>query len=129
MHGAAAALVPGVQRRQQVAQFAATHLAKHQPVWARWLEIAGIDSIDARRGPRFSNAVLAVEAALDGQGVALALRPLVDADVASGRLIVPFDLAVASPYSYFLVIPELIAKRQSVAAFSAWLLAEGSKMA
>ena len=101
---------------------------EHLPVWARWLEVAGIDSIDARRGPRFSNAALAVEAALDGQGVALALRPLVEADVANGRLIVPFDLAAPSHYSYFLVVPELIAKRTSVAAFSAWLLAEGGRM-
>ena len=101
---------------------------EHQAVWARWLDIAGIDSIDAQRGPRFSNALLAVEAALDGQGVALALRPLVEADVAAGRLIVPFDLAAHSHYSYYLVIPELVARRTSVAAFSAWLLAEGSKV-
>lgn len=97
-----------------------------QSVWAQWLVAAGITAIDAARGPRFSNAVLAVEAALDGQGVALALKPLVDADVAAGRLIIPFDVAVSSPYAYFLVMPELLARRPSVAAFSAWLLDQGN---
>jgi len=69
-----------------------------QPGWHEWLSCAGVSNVDAERGPRFSNAVLAVEAALDGQGVALALKPLVEADVAAGRLIVPFEIAVPSPF-------------------------------
>lgn len=101
---------------------------ERQVGWTQWLKAAGAALTDAQRGPRFSNSVLAVEAALDGQGVALALRPLVEADVAAGRLIVPFDLALASPYAYFLVLPELLARRASVAAFSAWLLAEGERV-
>jgi LysR family glycine cleavage system transcriptional activator len=97
--------------------------ARENPVgWAAWLAAAGAPQVDAQRGPRFSNAVLAVEAALMGQGVALALRPLVDADVAAGRLIVPFDLAVASPFGYFLVIPEALVDRPSVGKFRKWLL-------
>ena len=101
---------------------------ERQADWARWLSAAGAPEIDPQRGPRFSNAVLAVEAALDGQGVALALRPLVEADVAAGRLIVPFDIAVPSPYAYFLVMPEAVSRRPSVAAFRAWLLGEGCKI-
>lgn len=92
--------------------------------WAAWLKLAGVDRIDSQRGPRFSNAVLAVEAALEGQGVVLALPPLVEADIAAGRLIVPFPLAVPSPYAYYLVMPEVIAERPSVAAFRRWLLGE-----
>ncbi|MDD5247697.1 MAG: transcriptional regulator GcvA [Rhodocyclaceae bacterium] len=101
-----------------------------QTDWAQWLGIAGVDAgaRDAQRGPRFSNAVLAVEAALDGQGVALALKPLVEADVAAGRLIIPFDIAVPSAYAYFLVMPQAVGQRPSVAAFRAWLLAEGQRV-
>ena len=95
--------------------------------WDAWLKLAKVDNIDSQRGPRFSNAVLAVEAALEGQGVALALPPLVEADIAAGRLIVPFALAVPSPYAYYLVMPEVIAERPSVAAFRNWLLAEASE--
>jgi len=95
-----------------------------QPGWREWLSSAGVQTVDADRGPRFSNAVLAVEAALDGQGVVLALKPLVAADIAAGRLIVPFAIAVPSPYAYFLVMRKAVVKRPSAAAFRAWLLAE-----
>ena len=97
----------------------------HPPDWAQWLKTAGVAGVDARRGPRFSNAVLAVEAALDGQGVALALSPLVEAEVAAGRLLMPFALTTPSPYAYYLVMSEAMARRPSVAAFSAWLLEQG----
>lgn len=100
---------------------------ERQPSWAEWLRLAGVDGVDARRGPRFSNAVLAVEAALAGQGVALAPRPLVEADLVAGRLLIPFAVAVPSPYAYFLVMPEAVAKRPTVAAFRAWLLAEAGQ--
>ncbi|MBS1158711.1 MAG: transcriptional regulator, LysR family [Proteobacteria bacterium] len=97
---------------------------EHQPNWREWLSHAGVSGVDAEGGPRFSNAVLAVEAALDGQGVALALKPLVEADVAAGRLLVPFKMSVPSPYSYFLVMRKVVADRGSAAAFRNWLLAE-----
>lgn len=100
-----------------------------RPGWSDWLVSAGITAVDAERGPRFSNAVLAVEAALDGQGVALALKPLVEADIAAGRLIVPFPLSIPSPYAYFLVMPAAMLRRPSVAAFRAWLLAQTAGVA
>lgn len=104
------------------------HDGERQPGWAEWLRTAGIDDVDARRGLRFSNAVLATKAAMVGQGVALALKPLVGAEIAAGRLVVPFDLALPSPYAYFLVVPEALAERPPVAAFQRWLLAESAAL-
>lgn len=92
--------------------------------WEEWLKTAGATEVDASRGPHFSNAGLALEAAMDGMGVALALRPLAAADVAAGRLAMPFDIAVPSGYAYYLVCPEATADRPPVAAFRDWLLAE-----
>lgn len=100
---------------------------ERQPSWQEWLAQAGVSGIDAQRGPHFSNAVLAVEAALDAQGVALALMPLVAADVAAGRLVVPFSLSVPSPYAYYLIMRRAVAERPSVAAFRDWLLAEARR--
>ena len=93
-----------------------------RPSWAQWLQLAGASGVDAARGPHFSDAALAFEAALDGQGVLLALKPLVRSDVAAGRLITPFDTMLPSRYAYHLVIPEALAERPAVAAFRAWLL-------
>ncbi len=97
-----------------------------QPGWREWLTAAGVSGVDSERGPRFNNAVLAVEAALDGQGVALALRPLVEADLAAGRLILPFDLAVPSPLLTFCCLCAAVANRSPVAAFRDWLLRQTS---
>lgn len=99
---------------------------ERQPSWQEWLAGAGVDHPEAGGGLRFSNAVLAVEAALAGQGVALALQPLVAADVAAGRLIVPFTHSVASPYAYYLLLHRALAGRPAVAAFRDWLLGEAA---
>ena len=56
------------------------------PIWGAWLKLAGVDGIDIERGPRFSNTLLVFEAVLEGQGVALVPWPLIEADVAAGRL-------------------------------------------
>jgi LysR family glycine cleavage system transcriptional activator len=91
--------------------------------WRKWLEAAGVaDRVDAERGPRFSSNILSLEAASQKLGVALALRPLVDADIASERLCAPFDIEVKPQSAYYLVCPEVIADRPAVAAFRKWLL-------
>lgn len=95
-----------------------------RPSWAEWFRLAGVPDVDVSRGPRFSSAVLVLEAALGGQGLALALWPQVEADVASGRLVVPFPTALPSRYVYSLVIPEALAERPLIQDFRAWLVAE-----
>ncbi|HEX2331819.1 MAG TPA: transcriptional regulator GcvA [Burkholderiales bacterium] len=91
--------------------------------WRKWLEAAGVaDRVDADRGPHFSSNILSLEAASQKLGVALALRPLVNADIASGRLVAPFDVEVKPGSAYYLVCPEVIADRPAVAAFRKWLL-------
>ena len=99
---------------------------RHDSLWAEWWRLAGGHGAVPGRGIRFSNAVLAIEAALAGQGVALALRPLVAADLAAGRLLAPFAVTVPSTYAYFLVIPPSVARRPAVVAFRDWLLAQAA---
>ncbi|MDP3538858.1 MAG: transcriptional regulator GcvA [Azonexus sp.] len=98
--------------------------AEQRPSWHEWLKLAGVSGMDTERGPRFSNAILAQEAAAEGQGVALALRPQVEAEVAAGRLVIPFVTTMPSAYAYYLVIPKAIAERAVVRAFKDWLQTE-----
>jgi LysR family glycine cleavage system transcriptional activator len=93
-----------------------------RPSWADWLRSAGVVGVDARSGPHFSNSGLALAAAADGLGIALASKPLVAAEVAAGRLAVPFDIDIGSRYAYYLVAREAGAQRPAVAAFRDWLL-------
>jgi LysR family glycine cleavage system transcriptional activator len=78
----------------------------HEPrrvSWAAWFSAVGERRIDAARGVRFSHAYLAIEAALAGDGVALARRTLVAEDLVRGRLVAPLDQSVASGLSYWLI--------------------------
>ena len=101
----------------------AMELVAHGNAWRKWLEAAGVaDRVDGSRGPRFSSNILSLEAAAQKLGVALALRPLIDADVASGRLRRPFEVEVNPRSAYYLVCPEVIADRPAVQAFRSWLL-------
>lgn len=90
--------------------------------WPQWLRAAGVKQLPVKAGPRYSNATLAIEAALAGQGVALAHRPMVAQHLASGALVAPFPQTLRSPYTYRLVGREDSAELPVVVAFRQWVL-------
>ena len=95
-----------------------------RPRWELWLEAAGAPEVDTSRGMRFNRSLLALEAAADGAGVVLSIAALAQSDIAAGRLVAPFPLAVQTPYAYFIVVPEAAASQPRIAAFRDWLLSE-----
>ena len=94
------------------------------PDWADWLHAAGVDGVDARRGPVFASVYLAQEAAIAGHGIALGIAPLVEDDLRHGRLVRLFDLAVDNAYAFWLVRRKATESRAPVDAFSQWLREE-----
>jgi LysR family glycine cleavage system transcriptional activator len=99
-------------------------LATGEPAWPEWLELAGVEGVDWRRGQQFSNVYLAIEAAMAGRGVALAEASLVVDELASGRLVKPFDLELPSAFSqWILTLPEK-AERPDIRRFRNWMLAQ-----
>jgi LysR family transcriptional regulator, glycine cleavage system transcriptional activator len=99
-----------------------------RPGWGQWLDLAGVSELaDQGRGPHFEDAALAVEAAIAGHGVALAARPLVSADIALGRLAMPFSLSIPSRYAYYVTTPPLTAGRPTVRAVLDWLKKEAAQ--
>ena len=97
-----------------------------RPSWADWLRSVGVADVDATKGPHFSDASLSFEAALEGMGVALVMKPLVRTEIEAGRLVVPFDIAAPATYAYYLVTPEGSEAAGTVAGFRKWLLAESA---
>jgi LysR family glycine cleavage system transcriptional activator len=95
-----------------------------RPNWTDWLQAAGVSGVDGSRGPHFSDASLALEAAIEGLGVALAIKPLLCGEIEAGRLVVPFDFAERANWSYFLVTPDAVAGNPAVVAFRDWILAQ-----
>ena len=92
--------------------------------WQLCLKLHGIEGLDASRGPVFNDAAMVVEAAIKGQGVALARGELVTQDLAEGRLVQPFDLSMPNDFATYLVYPEAVADWPKVAAFRDWIIAE-----
>jgi LysR family glycine cleavage system transcriptional activator len=93
------------------------------PNWRMWLKAAGLHDIDPDRGPQFSMESMAIQAAIEGQGVSLISTALVEEDIASGRLVRPFpeDINQQTKFCYFLVYPESHLQRPKVAAFRDWV--------
>jgi LysR family glycine cleavage system transcriptional activator len=96
------------------------------PTWAMWLKAAGIEEVDASRGPRFNQSSLVIEAAILGRGVALAKGTLAAADLAEGRLVKPFELSVPVDFAYYVVCPKSKLNLPKVALFRDWLRLEAA---
>lgn len=91
--------------------------------WEPWFRAAGIQSERAPGGPLFSDARLMLDAAREGQGVALARSVLAGEDVREGKLVRLFDIAVTSQCSYYALFPPGARSRPEISAFLEWLTA------
>jgi LysR family glycine cleavage system transcriptional activator len=105
-------------------------LAKHQLLcsmnrprdWPTWLAAAGVAHLDGNGGLEFENAALAYQAAIDELGIMIAQRALVEDDLASGRLVAPFAVAVRTSGAYYLAYPPNRPRSPRVAAFEDWIV-------
>lgn len=91
--------------------------------WSTWLSAAG-QPAQLAQGPRltFDLAMMAVQAAVDGQGVCIGRSTYVDDDLRAGRLVVPFDLRLKDALGFYLVTPHETADSKKITAFRSWLL-------
>ncbi len=92
--------------------------------WRMWLLAAGVEDVDAYRGPGFSHSNLVIRAAVDGQGVALGRSALVVAELEAGTLVRPFRFSLPAEFAYYVVCPEANAEGPKERAFRDWLLSE-----
>src|SRR5262245_51142827 len=90
----------------------------------QWLTAAGLPTnISKQPGVSFDLIFMTVQAAIDGIGVAMGRTSYVQNDIAKGRLVVPFKIALPADAGFYLVSPEAAAERPKLAAFRQWLLA------
>jgi len=94
--------------------------------WSRWFEAAGV-SAPAAQGPVFNRASMLIDAAADGQGVALARSALAAWDLINGRLVRPIDISLKMSKSYWIVCPKATAALPKIKTFREWLLAEAAE--
>ncbi|MBV8698290.1 MAG: transcriptional regulator, partial [Bradyrhizobium sp.] len=75
------------------------------------------------RGVSFDMIFMTVQAAIDGAGIAMGRTSYVRDDIAKGRLVVPFDIALPADAGFYLVSPEGGIERSKLRAFREWLAA------
>ena len=93
--------------------------------WQRWFEAQKLKNLAPKRWLYFNYAHQIAQAALTGQGIALARMPLVADSLASGDLVEPLpNMRINSPLAYWLIVGPRNAARPEVAAFCEWLKAQ-----
>ena len=89
--------------------------------WPSWLEAAGTARLTAR-GTEFEFYGQALQAAVDGLGIAMGIRPYIDDDLAAGRLVAPFALTVPKGMRWYLVYRSFQTGQRDFAAFRRWIM-------
>ena len=95
--------------------------------WSRWLRAAGIDEGEATHGPVLNRASMVIDAAINGQGVALARTTLAAWDLINGRLVRPFPDTLPLGKTYWIIYPKATSNLPKIVTFRDWLLAEASQ--
>ncbi|QQO34931.1 transcriptional regulator GcvA [Bradyrhizobium diazoefficiens] len=92
--------------------------------WRLWLTAAGLPTdISRQPGLTFDMTFVTIQAAIDGMGVAMGRTSYVRDDIAKGRLVVPFKIALPADAGFYLVSPEGRREAPKLAAFRQWMIA------
>jgi LysR family glycine cleavage system transcriptional activator len=99
------------------------------PNWRMWMAAAGVEDFDDSRCVLFKDSSHAVQAAIDGNVVALGDFAMVANDLSTGRLIRPFELGIKVPgdFAYYLAYPAETAGDARIIAFRDWIFEEAAK--
>ena len=97
------------------------HSASTRTAWSHWLKEAGAADLRASRNVEYDHAYLQLAAAVEGLGVTLASLPLIERDIAAGRLVCPIAGPVWRALDYSLVVNADRAGDGAVVAFEQWI--------
>jgi LysR family glycine cleavage system transcriptional activator len=99
------------------------HSATTRTAWSQWLRGAGAADLRAARHVEYDHTFLQLAAAAEGLGVALASLPLIERDIAAGRLVCPMAAPTWRAPDYTLVVNADRIDDGAVSAFAHWIAA------
>ena len=112
-----------LRRPADLAHHTLLHATVSREDWQLWLTAAGLPvTLATRRGMSFDQSFMAIQAAVEGLGIALGRTRFVEADIAAGRLVVPFDIVLPADAGFYVVAPEESADTPRIALFREWLI-------
>ena len=92
--------------------------------WEAWLRNFGVEEPPSSRGLEFDNYLILVQAALDGQGIALGGGRLAEDSVERGALVRPIEASVRSERAFHLVTPRDVQLSEPAKLFRDWIMDE-----
>jgi LysR family transcriptional regulator, glycine cleavage system transcriptional activator len=122
-------LLTGRQRLSKPAdilKFPLIHLDSRAD-WTRWLRAVDVDDAGAAHGTVLNRASMVIDAAINGQGVALARTTLAAWDLINGRLVRPFPASIPLSKTYWIICPKATSNVPKIVTFRSWLLAEATE--
>ena len=115
-----------ISKPADVLKFPLLHLDDRKD-WAKWLEAAGVADAELSHGPVLNRASMVIDAAVDGQGIALARTTLAAWDLINGRLVRPFAETLRLSKTYWIICPKATSTLPKITTFRDWLLAEAAR--
>lgn len=112
--------IGGLSKPQDVLRANLLHLGDVED-WSRWFSLTKVENPDPEAGIIFSDMNLVFSATVAGQGIAMGDELTSRKALNEGRLVRPFDIAIKSPRSYFLVTEHAKADHPILIAFGNWL--------
>ncbi|MEQ8319768.1 MAG: transcriptional regulator GcvA [Rhodospirillales bacterium] len=119
---------PGLNKPADLRHFPLIHDDMTED-WNMWLNAAGLRDIDPTRGTGYTHSNLVIQAAINGEGVALGRGLLVADPIEAGKLVAPFDLALSAEYRYYVASTDANYDRPKVRVFREWLMREARETA
>src|SRR5947209_922423 len=125
-------LSPGLMKQRplrspaDLAQHTLLHAATRRQMWLRWLAAAGIPNLKPARDQVFEHFYFAIQAAIEGLGVAMGPLALVGDELREGRLVAPIKEPAIRTRGYFVYAPETNSEAPAITALRQWLVSAGS---
>ncbi len=118
------ALAAAIEKPGDLAAQTLIHNGPRPTDWRRWLTTAGLPTLNGARELRFESLNLAIQAAIEGIGVAIGIDALFDEEIEQGRLVRLFHIERRSAHPFQIVYPDGKATDPRLIAFRDWLLEE-----
>jgi LysR family glycine cleavage system transcriptional activator len=117
---------PGLKSPKDLARHDLIDVPGYPQGWSDWLRAAKVSFNWMKHRIAVDQSVMAIQLALEGRGVALGRSPLIQRELADGRLVAPFPRQLKTGAGYWVVHRRRNAEARKVLAFKIWLLAQTS---